>query len=347
VSATAAKDVKIVSLSMVRNEADIVEAWVRYHSPQLDHMVVVCSRSADNTREILRALQAEGLPLEVRDRDALDYPQSEVTTQLMRDVARRMQPDWLLPLDADEFLIPRAAPTARDAVTSLPGDRVALMEMRAYVPTEDDPDDPNVLRRIRHRNELPPEGDFGERGRKALVPLLLARRTRAVVAVGNHWLVDSDTGNLLPSAPVAEPLLAHFPFRSAEQARTKAVGGWIATLAVADQSPGLLGHWRELLEAVVGRERLSTSELQSLAFHGVVDGPPTDVERLVVAPVPAPFELRYEQRTADAQAVALDSAEALAGEIARMRSPSFARRRAADAARRLRRAVRRLAPFRG
>jgi hypothetical protein len=216
--------------------------------------------------------------------------------------------------------------------------------VRAYVPTDDDPDDRNVLKRIRRRNALPPEGDFGERGRKALVPLAVARRRRAVVAVGNHWLVDSDTGNLLPSTPVAEPLLAHFPFRSAEQARTKAVGGWIATLAVPDRSPGLLGHWRELLEAVVGRE-LATRELQSLAFHGVVDGPPTDVERLVVAPLPAPFELRYEQRTADARAVALDSAEALAEEIARMRSPSFAQRGAAAAARRLRRAARCLSPF--
>ena len=60
---------RIVGVAMVRNEADIVEAFVRHNLTQVDALTVVDHGSTDGTSEILAALVAEGLPLAL-ERDA-------------------------------------------------------------------------------------------------------------------------------------------------------------------------------------------------------------------------------------------------------------------------------------
>ncbi|MBQ1762801.1 MAG: glycosyltransferase family 2 protein, partial [Aquincola sp.] len=52
-----------LALGMVKNEADIVEAFVRHNLHFVDLMVLLDNGSTDGTRDILEALQKEGLPL--------------------------------------------------------------------------------------------------------------------------------------------------------------------------------------------------------------------------------------------------------------------------------------------
>ena len=60
---------RLIGVAMVRNEADIIEAFVRHNLTILDALVVVDHASLDGTSEILTLLQREGLPLRVM-RDA-------------------------------------------------------------------------------------------------------------------------------------------------------------------------------------------------------------------------------------------------------------------------------------
>jgi hypothetical protein len=334
--------VKLVSLSMVRNEADVIEAWARHHAEAIDSMIVVCNRSTDNTSELLHALRSEGLPLEVHDRDRVDYAQGEITTKLMHSALKRHDPDWLIPLDADEFLISNSSDSARAALERLPPDRVALVQVRTYVVSEDDPDDPNVLRRLKRRRRVPAEDDFW---RRALVPRRLAG-PRTHVVTGGERLVDSDTGNVVVCAPVADPLLAHFPYRSSNQAYVKIVGTAIAQRAVPDFSSGTLRRQTDLATAVLERPVLGVRELRSLALSRTLSGPEPDDRDLELAPVPVSFELRLKARPAELQAVVLDAAIALADDVAQLRAPSRARRRAEWVVIRARRALRRLYPSR-
>ena len=55
-----------VSISVVKNEADIIEAMVRHNCQFLDHTTIVDNGSVDGTWEILTALEAEGLPLSIQ-----------------------------------------------------------------------------------------------------------------------------------------------------------------------------------------------------------------------------------------------------------------------------------------
>jgi Glycosyl transferase family 2 len=56
---------KLFGAAMLRNEADVVESFVRHNLSLLDGLLVVDHGWSDGTSEILDALIAEGLPLEV------------------------------------------------------------------------------------------------------------------------------------------------------------------------------------------------------------------------------------------------------------------------------------------
>ena len=56
---------KLVAAACVKNEVDIVEAFVRHTLTVVDHLVILDNGSHDGTCEILRALEKEGLALDV------------------------------------------------------------------------------------------------------------------------------------------------------------------------------------------------------------------------------------------------------------------------------------------
>ena len=51
---------KRVGLSMVRNESDVIETFIRHNLILLDELHIVDHNSSDNTREILTLLKQEG-----------------------------------------------------------------------------------------------------------------------------------------------------------------------------------------------------------------------------------------------------------------------------------------------
>src|SRR5258708_29763826 len=95
---------RLFGVTMVRNEADIIEAFVRHNLISLDGLVLVDHGSFDGTAEILAKLQAEGLPLRVvRDADPA-YPQSETMTTLSRAALPRDSPTFAFALTSHDFL---------------------------------------------------------------------------------------------------------------------------------------------------------------------------------------------------------------------------------------------------
>jgi hypothetical protein len=71
----------VVGVSMVRDEADIIEATVRHMLANVDHVLVADNGSVDETRGILRALAAEHPGrLVVVDDDEPAYMQSDKMT---------------------------------------------------------------------------------------------------------------------------------------------------------------------------------------------------------------------------------------------------------------------------
>ena len=82
---------KLFGAAMLRNEADVVESFVRHNLSLLDGLLVVDHGSSDGTSEILDALVAEGLPLEVERDPSVGYLQSEIMTRTVRHAFARSE----------------------------------------------------------------------------------------------------------------------------------------------------------------------------------------------------------------------------------------------------------------
>src|SRR5688572_791747 len=95
---------RLIGVAMVRNEADVVEAYVRHNLRFLDQLVVVDHGSSDATAEILRRLRGEGLPLALGLDASIEFHQGRVLSDAMRRALPQHDADYGFALDADEFI---------------------------------------------------------------------------------------------------------------------------------------------------------------------------------------------------------------------------------------------------
>lgn len=212
----------IIGVTCVKNEEDIIEAFVRHNLFYLQKLIVLNHGSTDNTSAILSRLVAEGLPLVVEDDLSLGKFQAEKMTRLMHLAVDAHGADWVLPLDADELIRCAAdrlpLPDIADSTTFL---KVAW---RTYqVRPSDDQTIINPAERIRHRLAKEPCEDLALDKRshllKAIVPRALAGAPGACVSKGNHSVIISNQHPEYTFWPGFD--YAHFSMRSAGQYSSK------------------------------------------------------------------------------------------------------------------------------
>src|SRR4029079_430968 len=89
---------RLVSVTCIKNELDVVEVFVRHALSVVDSMIVLDTGSTDGTREVLAALADEGLEIDLRDDHDPDYLQSKRMTAMMHEAALKRGADWVVPL---------------------------------------------------------------------------------------------------------------------------------------------------------------------------------------------------------------------------------------------------------
>lgn len=297
---------KIVSVSMVRNEADVIETFVRYQCEIVDAMLIVDHASSDETPAILRRLRDEGLPLHLSSEDGAAYDQSRVVTKAAREAAGVHRADLVLPLDADEFPVARGAASVRAALEALPlgVDSYYRAPWVTYVPTAADAaEEENVLRRIQHRRKTEPVFV------KVIIPGELIRRRKATVGTGSHGLLRYGRIWHRKHEHREAPglAIAHFPVRSVEQLVRKVLVGWPAQLARGDRKPGEGGQWGVLFERFRRGELPTADELSVLALDYSAKDDSTEpiAARLVHDPVP-PVSRWFDLRHGPTQSLSLE-----------------------------------------
>lgn len=289
---------KLVSISVVRNEADIIETFVRYHCRIVDAMIIVDHSSFDDTSKILTDLKDEGLPLHLSTESGAAHDQSRVVTRAAKSAAREHGADIVVPLDADEFLIAPGRSHVRQVIDSLvvvPAQYFVLPWI-TYIPTAADySDERNVLKRITNRRKLESHQYW-----KVIIPGRLIRRRRTVVTFGNHGLerygwIKRRKYSFSPAPGLA---LAHFPVRTGEQLVRKVLLGWPSHLARADKKRKENWHWERLYQRFRGGHVPTVDELTILAltYAGAEDisgSVMPDLVREPVHPMVSSFDLRY------------------------------------------------------
>jgi hypothetical protein len=251
--------------------------------------------------------------------------QSSTTTALARRAVRALEPDWVLPFDGDELLVATAGGSPRAVIERLEP-RLHHVPWQTYVARPEDLQSQlPLLQRIEHRYEQ-------ERlqNQKLLVPASLLRG-RFRLPSGNHRLLR---GALLgrskvPSVEATGLRLAHFPIRSVEQARSKALVGWLARLSGAEQhlDPEKGLHLGRMFEALRTGEEPAQDALSRLPrAYAASLGAAAEAAKLVHAPLAPPggaIELRYPRPPRSAFALLVDFAERLSTEAGALRARSL------------------------
>jgi hypothetical protein len=310
---------KLVGVAIVRNEADIIETFVRHNLTVVDALAVVDHGSFDGTSEILAALAAEGLPLAVGRDDSTGFRQAAIATRAVREILGQSGADYVFMLDADEFLKARSRESMEHALAAVPVGMHAVVEWQTYVPDFVEAQIADVRACITGSRRLARE----RHGKHKVVVARHFRETpHAMVAMGNHLVVPSAEGIVpgrsLPHAKLGggAVALAHFPVRGREQLTAKIAIGWLANLAAGDSHPDTAYHWRELYAELAAGSTLTPERLRAIAANYGLrqrEWRAPDAIEFVDDPFLAPTELRYAHLARrDALALVLRFAEKLA-----------------------------------
>jgi len=319
---------KIVCVSMVRNEADIIELFVRHQLEYADSMIVVDHNSCDETPEILRMIRDEGAPLEILEDRRPRLEQREVTTRLVRRAFKELAADWVVPLDCDEFLLAPGGNDVRETIAELDPSLSHLIPWRSYVPTPEDPDVPHLFERIGHR--LLREGTQYS---KVIAPASIGSRPSISIAAGHHGLRRRRPWPLrsvkVKSAVASDLVLAHFPVRSAAQIKNKALLGWISRLASSEDTDKANFHLKRIFEDLRSGRDPSAEELRNLAInYGTKEPADGGNAELVFDPVKQAAPLRLPSSVGSTFTILTDMLEQMAEELAsQARFPRGARRK--------------------
>lgn len=240
---------KIVAITMVKNEEDIIESFIRYTLTYADVILVVNHNSDDSTGEILEKLQQEGLPIYVELFTDPRHLQAEIMTKLMYLALEQYDADIIIPLDADEFLLPF------DKKMSV---RKFLQRMsNEYVMTL-----PWYIHRLKNINNVSNEFILNLPAIRTSNPhkmlkimvgkVFLQRNKNMSLRQGNHSLQDDGNSSKVIDTIRSEYLyLAHFNIRSEEQYLSKIIVGALADIAKFSIDTCSAPGWRNGLKEYI------------------------------------------------------------------------------------------------
>ena len=219
---------RIVAATRIRDEEDIIESFVRHTAPYVGHHVFVDNGSTDRTIEILHRLKEEGFNITVFENGVAWFYEHGYNTYLYKMAVLQHQADWVIYLDADEFIDDRASLGGLAAVLSrvrpeYPCVRVVLTN---YSATHDDNENELIVPvRITKKYPLTDVG-------KVIVRSSIVTRD-VLVDDGNHT-VHIDGGKLCAAQDEPSVTLAHYNERSPYLGVSKFIRGWAKVLATGD-----------------------------------------------------------------------------------------------------------------
>lgn len=226
-------------ISMVRDEADVIEGTLRHMAGEVDELIVANNLSTDGTRDILDQLAKE-LPLTVVDDPDPAYFQSRKMSALA-DQAAEAGADWIVPFDADEIWFARGdrVSVVLAELGRLVYRRVNAVLYHHFRTRFDDPPGDDPFRTMPWRQATP--GGATPQRPEGLPKVAFRWEPGAVVEAGNHGVHLPSVHREFPPPTLLE--VRHFPYRSAEQMCRKARNG-AAAYAATDLPEQTGSHWR-------------------------------------------------------------------------------------------------------
>lgn len=290
---------RIVGVTVARNEEDIVEASIRHNLRQVDALVVVDHASTDATSAILASLAGEGLPVGVTRDDTLGALSPSFEAELVRRVIEGGA-DLCIPLGADEFLRVPSRETFERAVQDAGAAGIGIV-VQTFAPAFTDED---IVARLRRAKRRPAEPAGSDR--------LVATR-RAPVGQG--------PGDARATLPASIAAIARVPVRGVEQHVARTAIGYLSRLIATPPVDDASNPFREAYTEIVSGRVPTRERLDSVVerFGLPADRhPAAGAAGWVDDPFVADVELRYTpDRPTAPLARVLAFGERVAEEVAR------------------------------
>lgn len=272
---------KVFCVGMIKNEADIIESYVRYHLNIFDGIVLLNHKSTDRTVDIIHQLQSEGLPIYLKQYNGIDYLQGELTTELINYTFDQFNPDLIFPLDVDEFLAsPGYNRNPREFINNLSKRKLYYLQREyEYSPINLNENELFIPKRITYARKV------NDAWPKVVVSKEIWKKYNASITGGNH---DLHINKKKVQREISQHLkLMHFPYRSVEQIKSKITVGWISTLSRHNYKEGDAYHWKNLYEQLKKNNlHLNLSEIIAITR-------PRGFEPLTQIEIPFPMDLLF------------------------------------------------------
>jgi len=294
---------KIVLVSMVKNEADIIESFVRHSLTYADELIVADHQSSDATWDILQKLRVEGLPLTLHRLYRVELAHREVMNRLTREAITEHGAELVLPFDADEFLVnDENNLSCRQVLETLDPENLYCLRWRVYEPLLPDQDrDRFLLSRSCKR-----EQDF-HGAQKTIVGADGYQNGRPYELVqGAHFGKYLDDGSSVPMIVVPFLHTAHFHWRSSDQYETKIATSWLNNVSKYTVHTVTASYLKGGFDSLMHHE---SAARESIMEHAA--------EKFNLSSYVKEQELRYTStERADVQANVMAAAERIAEQLA-------------------------------
>lgn len=254
---------KITAIGLIKNAADVIETCVRGNSWLIDQFVFLDNMSTDRTVEILESLKAEGFQIDILSDKELRYLQTSKTTKLAFYAQQKYPSDFIIPIDDDEIIIPTDSnwnlTDVREMIDSLPRNAIYCAQWRIFFPTEhDDLEELNIAKRQKYCYT-----DNVCRTPKVIIPTQMLKIPDFEITQGNHRVLSS---NEIQRFLTPDLKFAHFPIRSEEQIRSKALIGWTNYLTIPQRDQSFGTHWEKIYRQVRDGVPLTIDTLQKMSL---------------------------------------------------------------------------------
>jgi len=221
--------VKIVATLCVKDEADIIAANIEHHIEQgISQFLITDNASTDDTRNIVGKYKEV---VEIFDSADPTHNQEKHVTKMARE-ACKLDPDWILHIDADEFAI------GLDYLNHVDVFSITLFQGWHHLATE--LDSPDWMESMKWYIDFKELRKFTDKTSK------IAHRPdkEIIISHGNHYIVNLDGRSNITTDYIQAH---HFPLRTYKQLESKATNGYSGLVSRGQLSERWL-YWNKLFK---------------------------------------------------------------------------------------------------
>lgn len=231
------QNVKAVMIAKVKNESDIIESFVRYHVNIFEKIVIIDNGSTDHTFAILTKLKSEGLNIEIINEGFSKFDSFRLANKYAYMIAKQEKPDFLVLMDADEFLIAENGENPKNVLKRLSKDRVYYVKWRTYLYHEVKESSYFIPDNFEYYRDAEKE-EFT----KLIIPAELMLEKEIIIGEGNH---DFKCINQVGTEALDTLKFAHYPVRSREQFEKQTLLNAINIISIAEYKKHTSQHWKK------------------------------------------------------------------------------------------------------